>query len=103
MLRFATLCALVLVGVLRAAEAPVPAVRVLVVTGQNTHDWRTTTPLLRQALERTGRFDVRVTEEFRGMGPETLLPYDDPIVGGLEFEKDNQILVDKFGCDRVTN
>ena len=32
--------------------------------------------MLRKLLEDTGRFEVRVTEEFRGAGPETLAPYD---------------------------
>ena len=45
-------------------------------TGQNGHNWRGTTPLLRKILEDTGKFEVRVTEEFRGAGPETLAPYD---------------------------
>ena len=31
---------------------------------------------LRKALETTGRFEVRIVEEFRGAGPETLAPYD---------------------------
>jgi len=48
----------------------------LIITGQNGHDWRATTPVLRKLLEDTGRFEVRVTEEFRGAGPETLAPYD---------------------------
>ena len=53
-------------------------IQVLIVTGQNTtsHDWRFTTPLLRKILEDSGRFEVRVTEEFRGAGAETLAPYD---------------------------
>ncbi|MEK7405795.1 MAG: ThuA domain-containing protein [Acidobacteriota bacterium] len=63
--------------------APVPAqpqaapkIQVLIITGQNGHDWRGTTPVLRKILEDTGKFEVRVTEEFRGGGPETLAPYD---------------------------
>ena len=51
-------------------------IQVLIITGQNGHDWRATTPVLRKILENTGRFEVRVTEEFRGAGPETLRPYD---------------------------
>jgi type 1 glutamine amidotransferase len=51
-------------------------VRTLIITGENAHDWRSVTPELRKVLEATGRFDVRVTEEFRGAGPETLAPYD---------------------------
>jgi hypothetical protein len=36
--------------------------------------------VLKQALEDTGRFEVRVTEEFRGAGFETLAPYDVVVV-----------------------
>ena len=52
--------------------------RALIVTGRTDihHDWRTVTPMLAELLRSTGRFDVRVTEEFRGAGPETLEPYD---------------------------
>ena len=75
-----------IVGALASAQQPAPAapaapagppkLAVLIVTGQNGHNWRGTTPLLRKALEDTGKFEVRVTEEFRGAGPETLAPYD---------------------------
>jgi hypothetical protein len=57
------------------AQAP-PKIQTLIITGQNGHDWRAVTPVLRQLLEATGRFEVRVTEEFRGAGPEALAPYD---------------------------
>jgi hypothetical protein len=50
--------------------------RVLLLSGRNNHDWRTTTPFLRQLLVDTGRFDVRVVEEPAGFGPETLAVYD---------------------------
>ena len=53
-----------------------PKIAVLIVTGQHGHNWRGTTPLLRKILEDTGKFEVRVTEEFRGAGPDTLAPYD---------------------------
>ena len=55
-------------------------IQVLIITGQNVHPWRETTPIMKQILEDTGRFEVRVTEEFRGSGPETLAPYDAVIV-----------------------
>jgi hypothetical protein len=50
----------------------------LIITGHTDihHDWRTVTPLLADLLGQTGLFDVRITEEFRGAGPETLEPYD---------------------------
>ena len=63
-----------------AAPAGPPKLQALIITGQNGHDWRATTPVLKQALEETGRFEVRVTEEFRGAGPETLAPYDVVII-----------------------
>ena len=56
--------------------APAPKIQALIITGQNGHDWRATTPVLRGILEETGKFEVRVVEEFRGAGPETLAPYD---------------------------
>lgn len=36
-------------------------IKVLILDGQNNHDWVTTTPLLRQVLESTGKFAVDVT------------------------------------------
>ena len=64
------------------APAGPPKIQVLIITGQHAggHDWKATTPVLRQMLEDTGKFEVRVTEEFRGAGPETLAPYDVVIV-----------------------
>jgi hypothetical protein len=50
--------------------------RVLLLSGRNNHDWRTTTPFLRQLLVDTGRFDVRVVEEPEGLTAETLAAYD---------------------------
>ena len=52
------------------------AIRALILTGQNNHDWRATTPVLCRLLQNTGRFDVRVNEEPAGMTAETLAPYD---------------------------
>src|SRR5213593_6045 len=66
-------------GVLSAQPSPPPdpsKIQVLIITGQNVHDWRGTTPLLKQILEDTKKFEVRVVEEFRGAGPEMLTNYD---------------------------
>jgi len=67
--------------VLLATLTPLPAqtpskIKVLILTGVSNHDWRATTPQLREILERTGRFDVRVNEEVRGNTLETFSPYD---------------------------
>jgi type 1 glutamine amidotransferase len=51
-------------------------IQVLIITGQHVHEGRNTTPILKQTLESTGKFEVRINEEFRGAGPETLAPYD---------------------------
>ena len=63
----------------KGAAGP-PKLQALIITGQNPHDWKGTTPVMRQTLEESGKFDVKVTEEFRGSGPETLAPYDLAII-----------------------
>ncbi len=50
--------------------------RALIISGRNNHDWRSTTPLLREILANTGRFDVRVTEEPAGLDSAAVAPYD---------------------------
>src|SRR5690242_1302889 len=55
-------------------------IQVLIITGQNPHDWRATTPSLRKTLDDTEKFETRVVEEFRGSGPEILAPYDVVVV-----------------------
>jgi type 1 glutamine amidotransferase len=75
------------IGSLARAQQPSPGppkIATLIITGQNGHDWRGTTPLLRKILEDTNKFDVRVMEEFRGAGPETLAPYDLVVVNYFE-------------------
>lgn len=51
-------------------------IRVLIFSGRNNHDWRTSTPFLRKLLVDSGRFDVRVEEEPAGVTPATLAAYD---------------------------
>lgn len=52
------------------------AIRVLILSGRNNHDWRQTTPYLKNLMLRTGSFDVRVSEEPAGLNPAALAPYD---------------------------
>jgi len=60
-----------------ACRAPDPApVRVLLLSGQNNHDWTSTTPKLEAILERGGRFEVGVTESPGLLNPAALEPYD---------------------------
>jgi len=51
-------------------------IQVLIITGQDKHPWRETSPYLRGILEQTGKFEVRVTEEFHGATAATLELYD---------------------------
>lgn len=51
-------------------------IQVLVITGQDKYPWREASPYLKDLLNQAGKFEVRVTEEFRGATAETLQPYD---------------------------
>lgn len=73
-LRVLTLAlALCVVGVSTACAAPL---RALLLTGQNNHDWRSTTPFLKEQLEMTGRFTVDVTEDPSQLSLGDLRAYD---------------------------
>jgi type 1 glutamine amidotransferase len=54
----------------------VPPIRVLILSGRNNHDWKTTTPKLQAILEGTGRFKVDVTENPAALTASFLEPYD---------------------------
>ncbi len=86
-LTIASFLALFLIPLLAQQNAGPARIQALIITGQNGHDWRGTTPLLRKQLEDTGRFEVRVTEEFRGAGPETLAPYALVILNYYDLRK----------------
>ena len=43
------------------ANAATDKIKVLIVDGQNNHQWATTTPMLKRILEDTGRFTVDVS------------------------------------------
>lgn len=47
-------------GAAWAAQQETPRIRVLIVDGQNNHNWRATTPVIREILEQSGRFAVDV-------------------------------------------
>ena len=52
------------------------SIRVLIISGQNNHDWKTTTPALAAILEHAGRFMVGVTEKPAALTAASLEPYD---------------------------
>ncbi|MBI1336250.1 MAG: hypothetical protein GC164_04730 [Phycisphaera sp.] len=58
---------------------PTPTIRALIIDGQNNHDWRSTTPVLRDILTRSGGVDVDVLttpdgqssdEDWQGFNPD---------------------------------
>jgi type 1 glutamine amidotransferase len=65
-------------------------IQVLILTGQNPHDWRGTTPSLRKTLEDTEKFEVRVVEEFRGGTAEMLAPYNVLVVNYYDGRPQNR-------------
>lgn len=58
------------------APAPAKSVRVLLLSGQSNHDWKSTTPKLKAVLEAGGRFAVQVTEKAGQLSARSLEPYD---------------------------
>ncbi|HOX38143.1 MAG TPA: HEAT repeat domain-containing protein [Candidatus Brocadiia bacterium] len=58
------------------SEAGKPVIRVLLLSGANNHDWRSTTPVVKAELEAVGRFSVDVTEQPEKMDPAMLPRYD---------------------------
>lgn len=69
------------VAVPAASQVTIPLfqpgkLRALIFSGRNNHDWRESTPFLRNLMVASGRFDVRVVEEPAGTTADTLRAYD---------------------------
>ncbi len=68
--------ALLLISLAALPAGAAPPLRALIIDGQNNHDWRRTTPVLKKILEDTGRFQVDVITtpakggDFSGFQPE---------------------------------
>ena len=58
-------------------------IRVLIVDGQNNHDWKKTTPILKACLEATGRFQVDVATSPRERQTRRRLELLSPQILGL--------------------
>jgi uncharacterized protein len=57
------------------SQAAEPKLRVLVLSGNNNHNWRETTPVIRTVLEQSGRFAVDVTVDVPNLKPDAFAPY----------------------------
>jgi uncharacterized protein len=53
----------------RMVADPKPRLRALIIDGQNNHNWRATTPILKRILEESGRFTVEVATSPAGPPP----------------------------------
>jgi uncharacterized protein len=51
-------------------------IRLLLFSGANNHSWKTTTPVLKQMYEDSGRFTVAVTEDVPNLDPAEFVKYD---------------------------
>jgi uncharacterized protein len=79
-----------------AGWSPLPAggadaadkIRVLIIDGQNNHDWRSTTPHMKKVLEETGRFSVDVATTPQ----KPALPAEPKDASDAELEKYKQAL-----------
>lgn len=60
--------AICLFGLATSLSAADP-LKLLIIDGQNNHDWKATTPVLKKALEQTGRFQVAVVTTPPGKAP----------------------------------
>lgn len=60
------------VGNVRGDEAKS---RILILSGANNHDWKTTTPAIKAALEEAGCFVVDIENNVMEMKPESFAPY----------------------------
>jgi type 1 glutamine amidotransferase len=59
----------------RATE-PSAKLRLLIFSGANNHNWKATTPVLKQMYEDSGRFNVAVTEDVPNLDPAEFAKYD---------------------------
>ncbi len=58
------------------AAKPAGKIRLLILSGANNHDWKSTTPLLRKMYEQSGRFTVSVTEDVPSLKAADFARYD---------------------------
>src|ERR1041385_188462 len=66
-----------IVGTVGEARAEGGKLRLLIITGSHGHDWKNTTPILKEFLEGTGRFEVDITlDPPKDLTPESLAKED---------------------------
>jgi len=58
-------CAILALAWAASAAADSDKIRVVIIDGQNNHDWRSTTPWMKKVLEDSGRFSVAVSSHLK--------------------------------------
>jgi type 1 glutamine amidotransferase len=89
---FAIALATLFVGMIEADEPSKP-VKLLIITGDThkAHDWKTTTPALREILSAGGRIDVSVTTTpAKDLTDSNLAKYDVLLLNYLDFTKPSE-------------
>jgi type 1 glutamine amidotransferase len=76
-MRTLSAAALVIIALISSSVASASdQIKVLLISGQNNHNWRVTTPLIVSALKVTERFEVVVCNEIEKMNPKALSDFD---------------------------
>jgi len=90
-----------LFGLFLAGTALAGPLRVLIITGETDlpyHDWRITTPFLREVLRNTGRFEVKVLEEPCALNAKALAGYEALVLNynGPRWGEEAEAAVEEF-------
>jgi type 1 glutamine amidotransferase len=85
-----TVMAILATAIVSQPIAAAPALKALIIDGQNNHDWRATTPILKKHLEDTGLFTVDVA---------TSPPKGSNMSGFAPAFKDYNVVVSNYNGD----
>ena len=72
--KFVLALLLLLMSFVAVVNGATPKIKVLIIDGQNNHQWQETTPRLKTILENTGIFSVEVSTTPPGIGGVPSLP-----------------------------
>lgn len=93
-LRFAVLLACGLVAAFACQLRAADKIKLLIIDGQHNHKWQETTPVIKEMLTKTGRFDVDVATTPSARDPKAAWDKFRP-----DFSKYNVVLMNYHGQD----
>lgn len=82
-----TLCLSLLTGCISSTQP----IRILLLSGNNNHEWTSTTPYIKNIYEQSGKFSVDVTEKPENMDEEMLSGYDVIVSNWNAFPKQHDL------------